>query len=52
MPTDDKPQDLKPEIATRAYDLFEKRGRADGQATQDWAEAEREINTEHAGVSK
>jgi hypothetical protein len=41
------PQDLKPEIATRAYDLFEKRGRADGQAGQDWSEAEREIQKEH-----
>jgi H+-transporting ATPase len=52
IPTDDKPKDLKTEIAARAYDLFEKRGRADGQATQDWAEAEREIDKEHAGVSK
>jgi hypothetical protein len=46
------PHDLKPEIATRAYELFEKRGRVDGQAIQDWAEAEREISKEHVGVSK
>jgi hypothetical protein len=51
-PKDQKPQDLKPEIATRAYELFEKRGRADGQATEDWTEAEREIKKEHAGLSQ
>jgi len=43
------PMELKPEIATRAYELFEKRGRADGQAGQDWSEAEREIQKEHNG---
>jgi H+-transporting ATPase len=43
------PLDLKPEIATRAYELFEKRGRADGQAGQDWSEAEREIRKKHTG---
>ena len=34
-PTQDRkptPQDLKPEIETRAYELFEKHGRTDGQA--------------------
>jgi hypothetical protein len=51
-PKDQKPRDLKPEIETRAYELFEKRARADGQATEDWAEAEREIDKEHDGVSK
>jgi H+-transporting ATPase len=49
-PVDRKAPDLKPEIATRAYELFEKRGRADGQATQDWTEAEREIRKEHVGT--
>jgi H+-transporting ATPase len=49
-PIDRKAPDLKPEIATRAYELFEKRGRADGQATQDWTEAEREIRKEHVGT--
>jgi H+-transporting ATPase len=43
-----KPKDLKPQIAERAYELFEKRGRADGQAGADWAEAEREIEKEPA----
>jgi H+-transporting ATPase len=38
-----KSPDLRPRIATRAYELYEQRGRADGQAGQDWLEAEREI---------
>jgi H+-transporting ATPase len=42
------PEDLKPRIAERAYELFEKRGRADGQAGADWSEAEREIEKEPA----
>ena len=50
VPTERKAQDLKPEIATRAYQLFEKRGRTDGEAIQDWTEAEREIREEHVGT--
>jgi len=38
-----KSLDLTPQIATRAYELYEQRGRRDGQAGQDWLEAEREI---------
>jgi H+-transporting ATPase len=38
-----KPLDLTPQIATRAYELYEQRGRGAGQAGQDWLEAEREI---------
>jgi H+-transporting ATPase len=38
-----KPLDLTPQIAARAYALYERRGRRDGQADQDWLEAEREI---------
>jgi H+-transporting ATPase len=38
-----KPLDLTPQIATRAYELYQQRGRRDGQAGQDWLEAEREI---------
>jgi H+-transporting ATPase len=37
------PVDLTPQIATRAYELYQKRGRSDGKANQDWLEAEREI---------
>jgi H+-transporting ATPase len=35
--------DLTPQIAKRAYELYEKRGRQDGQAVQDWKKAERQI---------
>ena len=44
-----KPLDLTPRIAARAYDLYEHRGRADGQAGQDWLEAEREIRKDDGG---
>ena len=37
------PVDLTAQIATRAYELYEQRGRQDGRAAQDWAQAEREI---------
>ncbi|MHB8653686.1 MAG: plasma-membrane proton-efflux P-type ATPase [Terriglobia bacterium] len=38
-----KPVDLTPQIAQRAYELYEKRGRQDGRADEDWNQAEREI---------
>jgi magnesium-transporting ATPase (P-type) len=38
-----KPADVTPQIARRAYELYERRGRKDGQAAQDWEQAEREI---------
>jgi H+-transporting ATPase len=38
-----KALDFTPQIATRAYKLYEQRGRRDGQADRDWLEAEREI---------
>ena len=41
--------DLTPQIGTRAYELYEQRGRQDGLANQDWLEAEREIRKEQAG---
>jgi H+-transporting ATPase len=34
--------DLTPKIAKRAYELYEKRGRQDGGAVQDWKKAEQE----------
>jgi hypothetical protein len=37
------PVDVTPQIATRAYELYEQRGRREGHAVQDWLEAEREI---------
>jgi hypothetical protein len=41
-----KPVDVTPQIAKRAYELYEQRGRQDGRAAQDWAQAEREIRKE------
>jgi len=41
-----KALDLTPQIAKRAYELYEQQGRRDGQAGQDWLEAEREIRKE------
>jgi H+-transporting ATPase len=38
-----KPVDLTPQIAKRAYELYEQRSRQDGRAVQDWVQAEREI---------
>ena len=35
--------DLTPQIAKRAYELYERRGRREGDALQDWVEAEWEI---------
>jgi H+-transporting ATPase len=35
--------DLFPQVAKRAYELYEQRGRQDGLAAQDWGQAEREI---------
>ena len=35
--------DLTPQIATRAYELYEEQGRRDGQSVQNWDKAEREI---------
>ncbi|MGA2394300.1 MAG: plasma-membrane proton-efflux P-type ATPase [Candidatus Lustribacter sp.] len=44
-----KPPDLRPQIATRAYELYEQRGRGPGHADQDWLEAERETRQGEAG---
>jgi len=38
-----KPVDVTPQIAQRAYELYENRGRQDGRADEDWNQAEREI---------
>jgi H+-transporting ATPase len=37
------PPDLTPQIAKRAYELYEERTRKGGRADQDWEKAEREI---------
>jgi len=44
--------DLTPQIASRAYELYEQRGRREGLAGQDWLEAEREIRAHQAGYRK
>jgi plasma-membrane proton-efflux P-type ATPase len=41
-----KSADLTPRIARRAYELYERRGRQDGRATQDWEQAQQEIRKE------
>jgi H+-transporting ATPase len=38
-----KPPDLTPQIAARAYELYEGDGHHDGRAVQDWTQAEREV---------
>ena len=38
-----KPPDLTPQIAARAYELYEGHGHHDGHAVQDWTQAEREM---------
>jgi H+-transporting ATPase len=40
------PSDLTPQIAKRAFELYERRDRQDGHAVQDWEQAEREIQKE------
>jgi len=45
-------RDLTPQIATRAYEIYEDRGHHDGQADQDWLEAETEIRKSQASHAK
>ncbi len=40
--------DLTPQIARRAHDLYEARGRQDGREVQDWDDAEKEIRRDNA----
>ena len=42
------PSDLRPQIAARAYELYEQQGRRDGQSLQNWDKAEREIRKDQA----
>jgi hypothetical protein len=37
--------DLEAEIRARAFELYEKRGRQDGQAQTDWFQAEAEVRS-------
>jgi H+-transporting ATPase len=47
-----KPVDLTPQIAARAYELYQQRVPGESQADQDWHEAEREIQKEQAEKAK
>jgi hypothetical protein len=41
--------DLRPQIAKRAYELYERGGRQNGQSARDWLRAEREVTMETDG---
>lgn len=41
--TSAREEDLRPEIAERAYELYRSRGTGDGHDVDDWLQAEREI---------
>jgi H+-transporting ATPase len=45
-----KRPDVTTQIATRAYEIFEERGHHDGQADQDWLQAEIETKKATAGA--
>ena len=47
-----KSDDLVPEIAARAYELYQERLHGQSQQDQDWLEAEREIAKDHAEPQK
>jgi len=51
-PKSQNPQDLKPQIAKRAYEIYEERGHHDGHADQDWLEAEHEMQKDEAEHAK
>jgi hypothetical protein len=43
----DKKKDMHDEISRVAYELFEKRGKAQGKELEDWLEAERIVMERH-----
>ncbi len=46
---DARPERLsESEIASRAYERWQHRGRPDGSAEEDWLEAEREVESQQA----
>jgi len=42
------PQEIEERIRQRAYELYEARGRGDGQDLEDWLRAEEEITQKKA----
>jgi H+-transporting ATPase len=47
-----EPLDLTPQIASRAYELYQQRVQGESQADQDWLEAEREIRSDQKAHAK
>jgi hypothetical protein len=44
--SENTPSDLTEQIKKRAQELYEKRGRQEGHADEDWSQAEKEIRKE------
>ena len=42
------PVDVTPQIAQRAYELYEQQGRREDHAVQDWLQAEREMRKDES----
>lgn len=52
LPTSSVPNDPGTiDVAHRAYEIYESRGRIDGAALDDWLQAERESQTEEPSAS-
>ncbi len=45
------PSELNQQIANRAYEIYEQKGRHEGHAVQDWAQAEKEVRKAAAKVN-
>ncbi len=43
-----KPVDVTSQISKRAYELYEREGRREGHAVQDWLQAERQVREEES----
>ncbi len=43
QPINSEPQNVEEAIRTRAYELYEERGREDGHELNDWLRAEQEV---------
>ena len=43
-PSNHEETKMKTEIRTRAYELYEERGRRDGHQLEDWIQAEQEVH--------
>ena len=48
VPRDDQGRPSEEEIARRAYERYEARGREDGHALDDWLDAERNLSAAQA----